>query len=95
MGLGKYLKVFMSYFVDVADMGTMSYIKETSEAHTAQSSENEYSVQEIIMYCAICSNSKEVALLMMCYEKFFFPPTRMVERRTIPLDIRALLIGTG
>ena len=83
------------YFVDVTDMGTMPYLQETSEAQTAQSCENEYSGQEIILYCAICSNSKEVALLMMCYKKFFFPPTRMVERRTIPLDIWALLMGPG
>ena len=34
-------KSFMSYFVEVTDMGTMSYIQETSVAQTAQSSENE------------------------------------------------------
>ena len=68
---------------------------ETNEAQRTQSSQNDFSGQESKMYCAICFNLKEVLLSMMCYEKFFFPPTRMVQRITLPLDIQALLMGIG
>ena len=72
----------------------LTYMK-TNEGERAQSSQNECSGQESIMYCAICFNLKEVLLSMMCYEQFFLPPTHMVQRRTLPLDIRALLMGIG